>query len=519
MTRLLSALAAIALLALPDASIASAPVQTAGPMASQAASQHPAHDRVAALIRAFEKGDIDAFREFAQANYAADSGGGKDIEAAARYWASIYRELGPIKLIRPEALPIPGRRDVVWWVRGTTTQAVVALRVDVEPDAPHRIVRTGVMRGPDPTQGRDPVEQPRNPPAYLDRYLSVAAEGGFFSGVVVVADGDDILFEQAYGWADRESQTPATTATPFRLASVSKMFTGVAIAQLAEQGLLSYQDTIDRFIPEYPSHIGSKVTVHHLLTHTSGIELDRDADYQVLARNATSLEELLSAQVRFIDRLNSGNYENFEPLGRFDYTNEGIDLLGVIVSRASGMPWREYVRRNIFEPAGMENAGTDLLEPVPGLAQGYTSRSEDLRGSLPGTRRPVGDDEIGARLVFRPAGSGYATGRDMLRFLRALQDGRLLTPESVETVTSQQIAQPGIPGAAERGYGYTFNLTSSQQGLRTVGHDGGATGMSTVAEFHPELGTTLVVLSNYDRIANHYAAHVRELLAGASRNR
>ena len=127
--------------------------------------------------------------------------------------------------------------------------------------------------------------------------------------------------------------------------------------QLEQQGRLSLDEPMSRFVPEYPAFIAEQVTIRHLLTHTSGIELDDDPEFNRLVAEARSLSEILAAHVERIEHLNEGRYADFRPLESHDYSNENYDLLGVIIERASGQPWQEYVHEHVLPPAGMTHTG------------------------------------------------------------------------------------------------------------------------------------------------------------------
>ncbi|MEN8144595.1 MAG: serine hydrolase domain-containing protein [Gemmatimonadota bacterium] len=467
----------------------------------------PTGRRVAALVTALNTGDPSAIETFVERSYRPDVGGAPK----AKYWTAVQRELGPLsfRAAEEDAMSHAGH---VFWYRGTVTGAWVGLDLELEADNPYRIVANGVRRGIRPSVVPDGPAVPRAElPDSIEAFLTASAGADHFSGVVIVAQGDDVVFEGAFGMADRQDGVPNTLDTPFRLASATKMFTGVAIAQLVERGKLSFDDLISRIIPEYPEHIGRQVTVRHLLTHTSGIELDDDPEFNAAITRARSVEELLEVQLRYIERLNSGNYQNFAPLESFDYTNEGIDLLGVVIERASGQTWSDYVRSNVLGPAGMKRTGTDFLTPIPDLAKSYS-----LRGTEPGQwvpeRRLVAQGERGAAWI-RPAGTGYATAPDMLRFFRALSEGKLLGPDLANTITSPQI-QLRVPSGLEfkRSYGFGFRIEDTRKSVRVVGHTGGGPGMSTVVQIYPELDITVIVLANYDRAASWVNQHIQELL-------
>lgn len=479
----------------------------------------PKGRRVAALVEALGVGGMDAILAFIDREYApGEYSGFGGARGLAAYWASVAREVGPVEFHSLDTLRLGSREIEVSWLRGRLTRAWIGVRLDLEPEAPHRIVANGVIRGlwpadpprPDPAAvGVEPFD-PERLSDYLDGWLTGAAAADHFSGAILVARDGGVVFEGAYGRADRESGIRVGLDTRFRLASVTKIFTGVAIAQLAEAGKLSLGDPLSKFIPEYPRHIADQVTVHHLLTHTSGIELDDDADFNSAIRDARSLDQLLAAQLRYIERLNLGNYDDFAPLTEFDYTNEGIDLLGVIVERVSGEPWSAYLRRHIFDPAGMTDTGAHVLEPVPGLAKAYTARSR-AGGWLPGTLREAetGGEVQGASPI-RPAGSGWSTARDMYRFTRALRDGTLLSQQSYQGMASPQIDVRDLPGE-DAAYGYTLDVLRRGEHL-SVGHGGGAPGINTQVRWYPEEGWTLIVLVNRDRVGNHVLWHLEEVL-------
>jgi CubicO group peptidase (beta-lactamase class C family) len=446
---------------------------------------------LAELLASLNSGDFNRISEFS----------GEAGWNPAYLW-SLHQEFGP--------LAFGLRAGNAYWCHGELTKAWVGLVVEGRGS---RYRLAGVRRGIYPA-GR-PVADPvaANEFAdYLQGYLESNSTRNHFSGAVLVAKNGEVLFRGAYGLANRGLGVRNTVDTRFQLASITKMFIGVAISQLVERGELSFSDPIRKFIPEYPQHIAEQVTVHHLLTHTSGIEIDDYPPYNQAVRQAESIEELLAAQVRYIEHLNLGNYDDFEPLDRFDYTNEGVDLLGVIIERVSGLGWEEYLHEHVFSPAGMRDTGlTSGDTHVENLAVGYSLRTADLRGRVAGPRREV---RPGTALgnAARPAGSGYSTIADMMRFVGALRNEELLTAEYWATMTKPHIESPlRIPGF-ERSYGYTIDIKVID-GVRAIGHSGGAPGMSTMLDIYPEHGYLVLVLSNFDNSsARNVSLHIREVL-------
>ena len=314
--------------------------------------------------------------------------------------------------------------------------------------------------------------------AYLD---NLSAEGGF-SGVVLVDKSGEIELLQAYGLADRELELPNQVDTKFNLGSLDKMFTAVAIMQLVEQGQVSLQETVGTALPDYPDRdIADNVTIHQLLTHTSGMGNYFDSPHYL-----DDHDQLRSLADYFA--LFEGEPLLFEPGSQFGYSNSGFIVLGLIVEAVSGMSYYDFVRENIFEPAGMpDTAAYELDAGTPNLAVGYTTRSWE--GEDTGQ---ISDNESMLPVRGGSAGGGYSTATDLLAFANALQGHRLLGEEQTGLVTGGKVE---IAEGVEYGYGF-FNRYV--RGQRVMGHGGGFPGICSMLNIYPELDLTTVVLSNSD---------------------
>jgi D-alanyl-D-alanine carboxypeptidase len=295
------------------------------------------------------------------------------------------------------------------------------------------------------------------------------ARAGAFSGALLVARHGNVLFQRAWGRADRKSGTANTVRTKFRVGSMNKMFTAVATLQLVETGKLALDDPIGKHLPDYPNReLASKVTVRHLLTHTGGTGDIFGPDYD---------EHRLKLRDHgdYVDLYGSRPL-GFEPGSRWEYSNYGFVLLGALIEAVSGVSYYDYVREHVFRPAGMSS--TDSLpesEDVPGRAVGYTGSS--------GSRVPNTD-----WLPWRgmAAGGGYSTVGDFLRFAQALSSGKLISKTTLAKATSPQ----------RQGYGYGFVV--GRRPSRHYGHGGGAPGMNGELRIFPRLGYVVVGLSNLD---------------------
>jgi CubicO group peptidase (beta-lactamase class C family) len=354
--------------------------------------------------------------------------------------------------------------------------------------------------------------------ASLERLVEQLVGTDEFSGVVLLSRHGQSLVRRAYGVADRERQRVNTVDTPFALASVSKMFTAVVVAQLVEKGLMSVDATIGSLLPAYPSgEARSKVTVHHLLTMSSGIaDLFRSPQFWAdAARISTSAELWPYFAYAPLE---------FEPGTKGSYSNSNFLVLGAITERLLGRPFIEIVEERIFRPVGMTRTGY-RSRAFPDAAVGYTRRPS---GSGTGTSgdsdqwhrawddfspresSKAGDDSDDC-VPCTPMGGGYSTADDLARFAGAVMEGRLLSPDMTRRVLTGYVPANEYPG--HEGYGFEMRLVG---GVRMAGHRGGFRGVANRVEFYPDLGYVLVVLANTDADgAETIAVHLRRLVAAS----
>jgi len=323
--------------------------------------------------------------------------------------------------------------------------------------------------------------------ARLVRAYRALARREPFSGVVALADlsSGEVLFSRAAGWASRAERIPNRLATRFASASGSKLFTAVAALQLVEEGALGLDQPAASLLEDFP--FGARVTVRHLLNHSSGLPdyFDEDepgADYADLW-NERPVYRMRSAR-DFLPMF-YGKPALFAPGERFSYNNAGFLLLELIVERASGEPFRERVRRKVFEPAGMNGAGYFSADQLPAhTALGYLSAGPDAPTNLFSIPSIGGGD-----------GGAYASAPDWTHFWSALLGGRLLGPDLCAQMLAPQApgeVAPGRPGR-QYGLGVWLNVAPLRPALRAVGSD---PGVEMVSACLPADGLCLHVLSN-----------------------
>jgi CubicO group peptidase (beta-lactamase class C family) len=328
---------------------------------------------------------------------------------------------------------------------------------------------------------RPPVVVVEDLPSLRDALEAQAARGRF-SGAVLVAKGDRVLFRQAYGFADREAGSPVELTSRFRLASVSKQFTAAAILRLQDEGVLSVDDPLCRWIRPCPE-AWAPIRLRHLLSHTAGVpDLMAQANWGRRRVAPTTLADLTTA---------SGFYRlQFEPGTKIRYSNAGYNLLAAVVEAASGVEFHAWLQANFFTPLGMHDTGYDGSGTI---VMGYA----DLAGGL--TPQPNANVS-----VITGAGALYSTVDDLLVWNRALHGGGLLTDQSYADMIRDHGPADAPPerGRPRRDWG--FGLFANRLGERVtpafpdrqIYHTGSWSGFRNLVLHQPDEDVTVIVLAN-----------------------
>lgn len=322
--------------------------------------------------------------------------------------------------------------------------------------------------------------------ATIDR----ACKGGFFSGAVRVQRQGDVLVEAACGEASKRYHVANNLDTKFNLGSMNKMFTSIAISQLVERGKLKYSDSIDQFVDEtwLPKDITRQITIHHLLSHTSGLGSYFNDKYWNSSR-------LLYRDVNDYKPLVVGDKLEFKPGEKFSYSNTGMLLLGVVIEKVSGQNYFDFIRANVTGPAGMTSTESYAMdEPVENLATGHT-HPEGQPGKWV-------ENSLLHVLKGGPAGGGYSTVRDLDRFAAALLSGKLVKPETLALHWRDVI---------KARYGYGFQVTE-KPGNKVVGHSGGFPGLNGQLDIYLDKRVVVAALANQDDAASMLAGRIGQLL-------
>ena len=318
--------------------------------------------------------------------------------------------------------------------------------------------------------------------AKANDFLQAHVDVNGFSGSVLIGKGDQVLFARGYGLANAEFNITNTPQTKFRLGSITKQFTAMAIMLLAEKGKLSLEDPISKYIENSPEP-WKDVTIHHLLSHTGGVP-----SFTSLPTYGASMP-LPTTPSKTIDRVRTMKLE-FKPGEKFNYSNTGYVMLGAIIEKVSGQSYEKYLEENVFMPLGMKNTGYDSPTKIlANRASGFEIAGDKLSHA----------SYLDMTIPYA-AGALYSTVEDMHQWSMALDDGKLISPASATKMYT--------PVKNNYAYGWAIG---KRFGRQTIGHGGGINGFQTDITRFPSEKLCVVVLCNNNRsqpgqVANGLAA-------------
>lgn len=320
--------------------------------------------------------------------------------------------------------------------------------------------------------------------ARMQQIIQSQVDAKKFMGTVLVERDGKVLLDQGYGYANLEWNIPNLPTTKFRLGSVTKQFTAASILLLEERGKLNVNDPVKKYIPDAPA-TWDKVTIYHLLTHTSGIpSFTGFPDYASTEAKPSTPQELVA---RFRDKP-----LNFEPGEKWEYSNSGYVLLGYLLEKISGQKYADFVQENIFTPLGMKDSGYDSNSAVIAhRASGYT----------PSPNGTVNSGYIDMSIPFS-AGALYSTTEDLMRWEEGLFGGKVLSAAELQKMTK--------PFKENYAFGLGVN---DEHGYKLIDHGGGIEGFNTQLSYYPNDKLVVVVLANLNgsapgEIARNLAAVV-----------
>jgi CubicO group peptidase (beta-lactamase class C family) len=455
------------------------------------ATESPAERRAKEFIRLLNANDREGFRKYVMENF-----GGRmrqlPMDAHMNFFSSVYDRTRGVEFMSVQEAKA---NETTVLVKQKLTGEYGAFIFAVEPEAPHRIVGLGSRQPKPPDGGAARKPEPEAMKRELESFAKKLADADVFSGTVLLAKDGAVIYKGAFGIANKDFNAPNRIDTKFNLGSMNKMFTGVAIAQLAERGKLSFDDPLSKFIPDFPNkEAGEKIKLKHLLTHTAGLG----------GYFSPKWDETSRARYRTVDDMMKRVAEDeknvqFEPGSKWQYSNSGMLVLGKVVEVASGQNYFDYVRENIYKPAGMTNTDCYELDRVtPNLAVGYNKEYNDQGFTFT-------NNVFAHVLRGGPQGGGYSTVEDLLKFDVALRSGKLVGDSYVKTLLSAK------PELNSPNYGFGFGVEQNR-GVTIAGHGGGFIGINSNLDLFLGTGWTAIVMSNYSGGASPLRDKMRDLI-------
>jgi CubicO group peptidase (beta-lactamase class C family) len=438
---------------------------------SRSAGVETAERRVRELAEVLSAPDTGKLRQYIETSFAPEFLQAIPVERHLEILSGVQRQHGGFLI---SAVLPTSNASVSAFAQSRKTQDWFRILLNIENSEPYRVRSIGIGPGGPPPDaipdGRLTDDQIAE--SFTTRAEKAAAEDRF-SGAILVAKADRVLLKAAYGDSSKRYGVRNQVDTKFNLGSMNKMFTAVAIAQLAQAGKLAFQDPIGKYLTDWVSEdIASKVTIHQLLTHTSGLGSYFNEQFEKSSR-------LLYREVSDYKPLVKDEKLAFEPGSRSGYSNTGFLLLGAVIEKVSGQSYFDYVRENIYGPAGMTNTDCyDVDSVVTNIATGY---HREGHGSFR-------DNTLMHVVRGGPAGGGYSTVEDLHKFALALHGGRLLDSRHRELVATPK------PESHSPDYGYGFEVGADPP---VIGHSGGFPGISSQLLIYARDGYILAILSNY----------------------
>ena len=314
----------------------------------------------------------------------------------------------------------------------------------------------------------------------LDKLINAYTEYGKFNGSVLVANQGKVIFKKGYGMANMEWDIPNKSNTKHRLGSITKQFTAMLILQLAAENKLDLHAQISKYLPDYPKETGDKITIHHLLTHTSGIPNYTSFPdfFQNESRNPYTPDEFVK---KFEDKP-----LDFEPGEQFSYSNSGYFLLGVIIEKVTGKSYEQMLNEHIFSPLNMTDSGYDNHDDIlKNRATGYEKNGNTF----------VNSKYLDMTIPYA-AGSLYSTVEDLYKWDQALYTNTILPKDYMD-----MYFKPYITAFGNNSYAYGWGVGKSPIGkstdsIYTISHGGGINGFNTIISRAPSDKSLVVLLNN-----------------------
>lgn len=400
--------------------------------------------------------------------------------------ASLYRRTGGLQFHAIRHYQTNPYNDIVYIVRDQIFKEWRALRIRLREG---KLSSLAIVSARAPQGYQSELLTGDEVIKRIESAVTLLCETKGFFGTILITHADKELLNKQCGEASKTEGRRINEETLFNLASVNKMFTSTAILQLAEQNNLQLTDTINKWIDKswLPDTITSKITVHHLLTHMSGLGNFINGDFFSIPHTAYKTSDDYKS-------LFQNEHTAFAPGSQFQYSNSGMFLLGVIIEKVSGLNYDNFLRKNIFSVAGLSKT-TAFPADLNSAAIGYAYTPYN-------TNEWTSNEEL--NFTGTAAGGYYSTASDMRKFIQALLAGRLISPTSLQKMT--------VNHAGNAGYGYGLFVGKTLTGESVIGHPGNFNGVDNSVDYFSRSAFNVIILSNYQDGTAFLKEYCRKLI-------
>lgn len=423
------------------------------------------------FLKAYNSGTVSEIEAFVKSNYANSSE--DKVNEVTEYWMDLFYRFGPAE---PHSLSINKPNDLEVWLQGTISKTWFAPEFILNKET-GKVGAVGLLLGEQPPNTSNPAATSEEFFRRLNNYLRENEQTGLFQGVVLVSLNEQIVINKGYGLKNIEENVNNDSNTRFDVASLTKPITAIAVLQLAQNRLLDLYAPIEKYLPELPKNISSKITIHQLLTHTSGYKLKEIDGFREEIAKTNSLKEVYQIHLKYLPKWDK--FDNFAPTGKWNYSNQGYDLLGIIVENVTQLSFEEYIKKNIFDIAGMPNTSFSNEN----TAQPY--RYDLKHGALKNySEHPQFFGRVSAAAQLK------STVNDLTNLFMSIKNTNLLLNDEYKNLLFSPIVKRG--GSDYQSLGLKINY----EPVLNIGHSGVNFGNTSESYYFPESDLFVVILCN-----------------------
>lgn len=420
----------------------------------------------------------------------------ESVNEKVELWMDLYYRYGPIKV---HSISINKPHDLEIWVKGEVTENWFAPEFILDKNT-NKIKAVGLLEGEQPKGTIFPADNENQFLKNLESYLETNEKAGLFQGNVLITKSDNTILNRAFGYSNNEDKSKNQIETRMRISSITKPFTVVACLQLVQKGVLDLDTPIANYLTDLPSHISNRITLKSLITHTSSYELDGIEGFRQELESTKSMNEVYQLHLKYLPKWEK--YNNFEPSGKFDYSNDSFDLIAIIIEKITGHKFENYLKEFVFKIANISNTSFDnnnLSTPYR-----YDLSYKELTNYE--SKYPYTLGKISG------AGGLKSTTQDLANFFNTLYKTNKLLDLPYKSLmfsifqTSGSASNPDI-GISPIGNidfnkknkvknGRSFGFSISYDTNLNIGHNGTSIGNSAELRYFPNSDYLMIVLCN-----------------------